>query len=246
VIDKLKRDLKSLANPAKAKFFPRFFKAGPGEYAEGDKFIGATVPNCRIVAKKYKDLSLSDIEKLIASPIHEERLVALLILVDQYRKGKEKEKPEIYNFYLNHTKYINNWDLVDLSCSRIVGEYLYNNPHYTTTKRGEKFKSVAILYHLAKSKSLWERRISIISTAQFIWHGKFNETLKISKILLSDKHDLIHKAVGWMLREVGKRKVQLLEKFLKDNYVNIPRTTLRYAIERFPEKKRLAYLQGKV
>ena len=232
-LNSIKKDLQAESDPLKKKGLSRFFKTGKGEYGEGDIFLGVTVPKIRRVAKKYKDVSLDEIRTLLRSLIHEERLTALLILVENFRKADEPKKTEIFNLYLKNTKYINNWDLVDLSASRIVGEYLKDKP-------------VDILYTLAKSKSLWERRIAIISTFQFIWEGRFAETLKISKILLTDRHDLIHKAVGWMLREVGKRSFKTEEEFLKKHYKKMPRTMLRYSIEKFPEKLRLRYLTGVV
>lgn len=232
MLNKLKKELLSHASHEKAKILPRFFKAGPGEYAEGDKFIGVTVPDCRKVAKKHESLSLSEIKKHLSSGVHEERLVALLILVEQFQAGNETARRKIHDFYLKNTKYINNWDLVDLSADKIVGEYIAE-------------KSEIILKKLAKSKNLWERRIAIISTFNFIKKGNFKDTLEIAEILLNDKHDLIHKACGWMLREVGKRSVSVLESFLKRHYKKIPRTTLRYAIERFDKEKRESYLRGR-
>ncbi len=230
----LKNDLKKLADPKKKKVLQNFFKTGPGEYAEGDIFLGVTVPKSRSVSLKYKNLSLLNTKQLLSSKIHEERLVAILILVYQFEAGDEKTKKGIFNFYLKHTKQINNWDLVDLSADKIVGAYLYQTKQETST-----------LLKLARSKNLWERRIAILSTFHFIKQGQPKETLKIAEILLGDKHDLIHKAVGWMLREVGKRCSQVKEeKFLKKHLKQIPRTTLRYAIERFPEEKRLSYLHN--
>lgn len=231
-LDELKSDLKKAENPEKAKLLQRFFKTGKGEYAEGDIFLGVMVPETRKVAVKHKDLSLKDVENLLKSNFHEERLCALLLLVHNYQQHEEKRE-EIFNFYLKNTKYINNWDLIDLSCHKIIGHYLSD-------------KNRDILYKLAKSDNLWERRIAIISTAYFINKKDFSDTLKISKILLHDKHDLIHKAVGWMLREIGKRDVSVLESFLKKHYKNMPRTMLRYSIEKFPEKKRKMYLNGKI
>ena len=244
ILSDLKQELQSFASKGKAEFLPRFFKAGPGGYAEGDRFIGVTVPNCRKVAKKYNDLHLTEIQKLLRSKIHEERLVALLILVEQFKKGDMKLKEKIYNFYLKNTKYINNWDLVDLSADKIVGKYLYNNSNCATTFKELPPKGTEILKYLANSENLWERRMAIISTFNFIKRHRFKETLEISKILLTDKHDLIHKAVGWMLREVGKRSQWNLESFLKRHYKHMPRTMLRYAIERLPEEKRQTYLNG--
>ena len=229
----LKKELKSKANPKQAKNLQRFFKTGPGEYGEGDIFLGLKVGGSREIAKKYKDLSLKETEKLLHSKIHEERLIALLILIHKFQTGKENLKEKIFKLYLKNTKYINNWDLVDFSAHKIIGEYLRN-------------KSKKILYKLVKSKNIWERRIAVLSTFQFIANNEFKESLKISKLLLKDKHDLIHKAVGWMLREIGKRSLVTEEKFLKTHYKNMPRTMLRYAIERFPEKRRQAYLKGKI
>ena len=231
----LKKELRKYANAEKATFFPRFFKTGKGEYGEGDQFIGVTVPNVRTVAKQFKNLPLKDIKSLLYSPIHEERLVALLILVDQFQKGNEETRRTIFDFYLSHTKQVNNWDLVDLTAPYIVSKYLLDEP------RG-------ILYKLAQSNNLWERRIAIIATYQFIWKAKeYKNTFKIAEILLSDKHDLIQKAVGWMLREVGKRISQDTEEdFLRKNYHKMGRTALRYAIERFPESLRIKYLKGEI
>lgn len=225
---KLKKELKQYSNPEKAKVLRGFFKTGKGEYGEGDIFLGLTVPQQRVIAKSASDRILLDgIKKLLNSKIHDERMVGLLILVDKYKKG---DKKIIYEFYLSNTQRINNWDLVDLSAPKIIGNYLL------------KKKDRKILYKLAKSKNLWERRISIVSTFAFIREGEFVDTLKISKILLKDKHDLIHKAVGWMLREVGKRDRNILEKFLKENYNELSRTTLRYAIEKFEKKERKKWL----
>ena len=190
-ITQLKKNLNELANPVKAKFFPRFFKTGPGEYGEGDEFIGVTVPNMRLVAKRYQGATLKDLQELLNSKIHEHRLTALIILVGKYKKADDKEKKAIVDFYLRNTLNINNWDLVDLSACYILGEYYLD-------------KDKAILYKLSRSKNLWEKRISIISTAWFIKNNQFKDSLRIAEILLKDKHDLIHKAVGWMLREVGK------------------------------------------
>ncbi len=229
----LKKELKSKASPEIAKNLQRFFKTGPGEYGEGDIFLGLKVGGSREIAKKYQDLSLKDTEKLLHSKIHEERLVALLILIHKFQRDKEDLKEKIFKLYLKNTKYINNWDLVDLSAIKIIGEYLRN-------------KSKKILYKLVKSKNIWERRIAVLATFQFIKNNEFKESLKISKLLLKDKHDLIHKAVGWMLREIGKRSIAIEEKFLKIHYKKMPRTMLRYAIERFPEKRRKAYLKGKI
>lgn len=228
--EKCTHELKKLKNPTKAKILAGFFKTGKGEYGEGDEFLGITVPLQRIVAKKFIDLKFLEIEKLLNSKIHEHRLVSLLILVEKYRKGDEKEKSKVVNIYLKKTRKINNWDLVDLSAYYILGDYLLD-------------KDRKILYKLAQSKNIWEKRIAIISTFAFIRAFEFQDTLKISKILLKDNHDLIHKAVGWMLREVGKRDQTVEENFLMSYYSDMSRTTLRYAIEKFPERKRQFYLR---
>lgn len=229
-LNSLQKELSKKSNSKKAKDLQRFFKTNKGEYGEGDIFLGIIVPEQRKIAKNYSNLSITDLEKLIKSKIHEERLICLLILVIQFQKGNENERKEIYNFYLKNTKYINNWDLVDLSAPKIIGPYLEN-------------KDKSILYKLARSKNIWEKRIAILSTFHFIYKGQSQDTLKIALILKDDEHDLIHKAVGWMLREVGKRcSREKEEKFLKKHYKTMPRTMLRYAIEKFPEKKRKQYL----
>ncbi|MFC2062167.1 DNA alkylation repair protein [Elusimicrobiota bacterium] len=229
IASEVEQELKKLKNPEKAKILTGFFKTGKGEYGEGDVFLGITVPLQRKVAKKYNDLSLNHLEKLLNSKIHEFRLVALFILIDQYKKADEKEKKSIVKFYMKNTKNINNWDLVDLSAPKILGEHLLD-------------KDKAVLYRFAKSKNLWERRISIITTFTFIRNKKFEDALNISEILLNDGHDLIHKAAGWMLREIGKRDLGTEESFLKKHYRTMPRTMLRYAIEKFGDKKRKFYL----
>ena len=238
----LEKDLLKLKNKEKAKNLAWFFKTGKGDYGEGDVFLGITVPETRKLAKKYGELTLPEIEKLLKSKYHEARLCALLLLVHQYRKTKiERNKKEIFDFYLKNTVYINNWDLVDLSAGYIVGDYLIDKNHSTKLMASRK-----ILKKLAKSKNLWERRIAMIATFAFIYQGEYKDTFQIAEILLEDKHDLIQKAVGWMLREVGKRVSEKeLENFLKKYAKKMPRTTLRYAIERFPEPKRQMYLKMK-
>ena len=226
-----KQQLKKAGNKKTAETLQWFFKTGKGEYGEGDKFLGIKVPQIREIAKVNKDLTTSEIQKALKSKFHEERLCALLILVERYSKSNEKTKGEIAKFYLDNTKYINNWDLVDLTAPKILGKHLLT--------RNRK-----ILFELAVSENLWERRISILSTFWFIREKQFQDSLKIAKMLLNDEHDLIHKAVGWMLREIGKRDLETEEKFLKKHYNKMPRTMLRYAIEKFPEKKRLRYLNG--
>ncbi|HEX7358667.1 MAG TPA: DNA alkylation repair protein [Ignavibacteriaceae bacterium] len=232
-LSEIRKAILNQKNSAQAINLQRFFKTGKGEYGEGDIFYGIKVPQQRIIAKKFKDLSLDDLKILILSKIHEERLIAAFILVYQYEKGDDKKKKTIFDFYLKNRKGINNWDLVDLSAPRIVGEYLLD-------------KDKDILYKFAKSKDLWEKRIAILSTFTFIRHGWFEDTLNIARILLNDKYDLIHKAVGWMLREVGNRDMKSEEEFLIQHYKTMPRTMLRYAIEKFPEQKRKAYLKGTI
>jgi len=230
----IKKELRSKANSAKAKILQGFFKTGKGQYGEGDIFLGIIVPEQRKIAKKYIDLDLKQIQELLKSKIHEERLTSLLILVTKYKKAEklkdEKQKQEIFKFYLENTKTINNWDLVDLSAPTIVGNYLLN-------------KDKKILYKLANSDNLWEKRIAIVSTFGLIKNNQLEETIKIAEILLKDKHDLIHKAVGWALREIGKRDLKELEEFLNTHHKNMPRTMLRYAIEKFDDDKRKRYLE---
>lgn len=225
----VQKALRKIADPEIAEHSQRFFKTGEGQYGEGDKFLGIRVPNVRKVARKFKQLSLDETEQLLHSDLHEERLCALIILVNKAKKEDDKELKKIYDLYLNNTEYINNWDLVDTSAEHIVGRYLID-------------KDRTILYELAKSNDLWERRIAIMSTFHFIRNDEFDDTIGIAKLLVSDEHDLIHKAVGWMLREVGKREINIEEKFLDQHLPNMPRTMLRYAIEKFPEDKRQAYL----
>ncbi len=219
------------AYPARAALMQGFFKTGPGEYGEGDQFIGLTVPQVRGVVKLASGASLKVVAALLKSPIHEERLTALLIWVKQFAKGDETQRESIYQSYLEHTRWINNWDLVDTSARDIVGAWLAD-------------KDRSVLYSLAKSKSLWERRIAIIATFHFLKQKEFRDTLAISELLLEDKEDLMHKATGWMLREMGKRDVAVLEGFLLKYQQKMPRTMLRYAIEKFPEKRRREYLRG--
>ncbi len=226
----IRTDLQSQANPEKAKILARYFKTGKGEYGGGDIFIGLTVPQQRQIAKKYANLLLSDIEKLLHNKIHEYRLTALFILMDKFKKADEVTRKTYFNFYLKNTKYINNWDLVDLSSRDIVGGYLLDKPRQILTK-------------LAKSESLWERRVAVLATFAFIKKKDFTDSFAIAEILLYDPHDLIHKAVGWMLREIGKLDQEAEEAFLKNHYKTMPRTTLRYAIERFSPAKRALYLK---
>ncbi len=230
MLSQLILDLNQLQNSSKAKILSGFFKTAPGQYGEGDIFLGITVPQQRQIAKKYLLISLDDIQTLLHSPIHEQRLTALIILTEQYKKATSDQQHQIYHFYLKNAQHINNWDLVDGSAPYIPGQYLLHKPK-------------DILYQLAQSNNLWEKRIAIVSTFAFIRNNQFQPTLDISKILIHDQHDLIHKAIGWMLREVGKRNQALLEKFLNWNLKHLPRTTLRYAIEKFPTEKRRYYLK---
>lgn len=226
----LKKELRASADPERARNLAWFFKTGKGQYGHGDRFIGLTVPAIRRIAHRYTHLPLTDIAKLLDSPIHEYRFAALEILVVQYEHEKSTA---IFNFYLKHTKFVNNWDLVDTSAPYIVGQHLLTRPR-------------KILYRLAKSKNVWERRIAMVSTMMFIRAGEIEDTFAIAKLLLADDHDLIHKAVGWMLREAGKQSAPALLRFLNRNYSALPRTALRYAIERFPAAQRKRILAGDI
>jgi 3-methyladenine DNA glycosylase AlkD len=225
----IKRELGKLKDSKKAAILARFFKTGKGEYAEGDRFLGVVVPKQREIAKKYPHATLSDVQKLLGSKIHEQRLTALFILINQYKKGSDTKKEQIVNFYLSNITNINNWDLVDLSAGNILGDFLQD-------------KDKTVLYQFAKSEFLWERRISIIATISFIKKGMFEDTCKIAEILLFDQHDLVQKAVGWMLREIGKKNQKTEEDFLVKHFRKMPRTALRYAIEKFSSQKRNYYL----
>jgi len=235
MLDVLRQEIINTADGEKGKILQRFFKTGKGDYGEGDIFCGLTVPQSRSIAKKYHELPLTDTVTLLHAKIHEERLIALLILIIKFQKGDESDKQAIYETYLKNTRYINNWDLVDLSADKIVGAYLKDHDR-------------KILLDLAHSKDIWERRISMVSTYQFIRDLKeYKDTFAVADILLQDNHDLIQKAVGWMLREVGKRvSREKEEEFLLTRYQKMPRTMLRYAIEHFPEEKRKKYLAGEV
>ena len=225
----IKHELKALADSGKAALLQRYFKIGKGEYSEGDKFLGVVVPTQRKVAKKFEALELNELQKLLESGIHECRFTALEILVMKYESASIREKARIAAFYLKHKKYVNNWDLVDTSAPYILGDWLID-------------KDRSILFRLVKSKSVWDRRIAILSTFAFIKHDDFSDSLKLAKILMIDDHDLIHKACGWMLREVGKRSPETLERFLDKNCTVMPRTMLRYAIERMGVGKRKIYM----
>ncbi len=227
--------------PEKVQVFVRFFKTGKGEYGEGDQFYGISVPQSRSIAKKFQQLALHDIAHLLASPIHEERLIALLILVMRYQKGDQKRRQEVFDFYLDHTKHINNWDLVDLSVYKIVGDYLGS---YCT-----KQQKLYYITKLACSKNMWEQRMAMVATYAFIMREDSSMTFRVAEMFLNMQplHDLLQKAMGWMLREVGKRVSEEEEvAFLNKHYKNMPRTALRYAIERFSPELREKYLKGKV
>jgi 3-methyladenine DNA glycosylase AlkD len=229
----IRKKLHAHAVAEDAAILQRFFKTGPGEYGEGDRFIGVKVPGIRAVCRECRSVPLAEVRALLRSAVHEERVLALLILVDAFGRAGAGERRRIYDFYLDHTRFINNWDLVDLSAAAIVGGWL----------RG---RSKTPLTRLARSSSLWERRIAIIATYDGIRNGEFDETFRVADLLLKDTHDLIHKAVGWMLREVGKRDGAVERQFLAERYKSMPRTMLRYAIEKFPEAERRKYLKGSI
>jgi len=230
LIKEIRNAIQKTQDAERAAHCQRFFKTGKGEYGEGDIFLGVRVPELRKLSKAYKHVSIDNITYFLKSKYHEERQFSLFVLVNQFKKADDITKKEIFQLYLNHTQHINNWDLVDASAHEIVGGYLYD-------------KERDILYTLARSDDLWERRISIIATFFFIKRNDFDDALKIIEQLLSDTHDLIHKAIGWMLREIGKRDLKTEESFLQKNYSDIPRTSLRYAIEKFPSKLRKQYLR---
>ena len=226
----LKKDLTELSDPERKKNLQRFFKTGKGEYGEGDVFLGVKVPDVRKVAKKYRKLPLNGITELLNSEIHEHRQVAIFILIDQYQKGKKADQKKIVEYYLKNTNRINNWDLVDSSAHKIVGDYYRD-------------KTKDIFHKLSKSNNLWERRISVIGTFAYLPDGTFETSLTIAETLLHDPHDLIHKAVGWMLREIGKRDLPTLETFLNKHHKTMPRTMLRYSIEKLDKQKRQYYMK---
>ena len=232
VTAEIQKELDRLADPGQAAILQRFFKTGPGEYGEGDRFRGIRVPVLRKTAGKYRHLPLTEAGRLLQSSFHEDRLLALLILIHRYYQG-DAFQGEIHCLYLEQRRFVNNWDLVDISAPHLLGHYLRN-------------RNTDLLTRLADSRVLWERRMAIIATFHFIKQGDHDETLRVARLLLGDPEDLIHKAVGWMLREVGKREVEAAEAFLQAHYRQMPRTMLRYAIERFPEARRQAYLSGAV
>lgn len=229
-VKKIQQELRRCGDKIIAEHSQRYFKTGKGEYAEGDKFLGLRVPVLRKMVKKHRGITIDDCVKLLSSEFHEERLFALLSLVEIYKRSDEAAREKIFKLYIKNTRHINNWDLIDLSAPNIIGSYLHD--------RDRK-----ILYKLTKSKSLWERRIAVMATFYFIRENDFNDSLKIAELLLQDKEDLIHKATGWMLREIWKRDSKAAESFLKSHVQIMPRTMLRYAIEKMPEERRLKYLK---
>ncbi|MDD4382482.1 MAG: DNA alkylation repair protein [Candidatus Dojkabacteria bacterium] len=227
------KDLENVSDKDKVPGLLRFFKTGKGQYGYGDRFVGIKTPDlAKIIKRYYKDISFDELEFFVTNPIHEYRVFGFMCLVHKY-EAKTADKESIFKYFKRYIKYLNNWDLVDITVPHVIGEYLFD-------------RDKDWLYNLARSKNLWYRRISVISTFEFIRRGKYDDTLKISEILLDDKEDLIHKAVGWMLREVGKRNLDIEESFLKKHYKVMPRTMLRYALEKFDEPKRQMYLSGKV
>ena len=233
LIAAIQRELESLGDVAQAAILQRFFKTQPGQYGAGDRFRGIRVPILRGLAKKYQDLSVAEAGRLLQSIFHEDRLLALLILMRHYNRGDQVVRDKIHRLYLEHSRFVNSWDLVDVSAPHLLGHYLEGRPKDPLTR-------------LAASGNLWERRMAIIATLHFIKQNDFDETLRIARLLLGDPEDLLHKAVGWMLREVQKRQNTVAEAFLQAHYRNMPRTMLRYAIERMPEARRQAYLKGTV
>ena len=231
---KASEEIRELANEEIAKHSLRFFKTDKGQYGFGDIFLGVRAPKIRSIAKKHIDISIADMKTLIQSKYHEERFLGLIILVNKYSKTKDKKnRNQLYKIYVSSFKYINNWDLVDVTCPHVTGKHLMD-------------KDRTILYKWAKSEDLWTKRIAMVSTFYFIRKTDLEDTFKIAEILLQDEHDLIHKAVGWMLREAGKRDIKKEEVFLKKHYKTMPRTMLRYSIEKFPESKRQKYLKGTI
>lgn len=233
VLKEVERALHALANARDAAFLQRFFKTAPGEYGEGDQFLGIRVPQLRHLARRFRELPHEQVLTLLRSPWHEHRLLALLLLVDQYRRGTDAEREAIHRAYLDNIVYINNWDLVDSSAEHIVGAHL-------------DARRLTLLEQLARSGSVWERRIAMLATFYWIKRDDYRPALGVAKLLMNDPHDLIHKAVGWMLREIGKRDLAVEETFLLEHYRTMPRTMLRYAIERMPESRRRKYLRGEL
>lgn len=232
-LKKIRAELKQLADPEVAAHSQGFFKTGPGQYGEGDRFLGIRVPVVRALARSYRDLPLDRVLSLLRSQWHEERLLALIIMTLKFERGGEAERRQVFDFYLDNMGWVNNWDLVDLSAYKVVGAWLQDRPR-------------DLLYELARSEVLWERRIAMVATYWFIKQDDFADALAIAELLLDDEHDLIHKVTGWMLREVGKRDQSVEEEFLQQHYRGMPRTMLRYAIERFDEGLRQRYLRSEV
>lgn len=234
-MNEILKELENASDPQKAEFLPRFFKTGLGEYGEGDQFLGVTVPQQRAIAKRfYRSLDWSDFSELIQNPFHEVRLTALLMLVYRYEKTKtESEQKELVDFYLSHLDFINNWDLVDSSCYQILGHYFWK-------------KDKSLFHQLAESGQLWRQRVAMISSYFWIKKGEFADALALAEKLINHPHDLMHKAVGWMLREIGNRNFEVELEFLKKHYQSMPRTALRYAIEKFPEDLRQDFLKGNI
>ncbi len=232
-ISDIRRDMTSLADPARAAHLQRYFKTGPGQYGEGDRFIGLRVPQVRRLAARWRDIPMTTLTALLCSAVHEERQLALLVMVDRFNRAAPRERQRLYRCYMAHTRYINNWDLVDVSAPPIVGGWLWTHDR-------------SVLAAMAASERLWERRIAIMATFYFVRRDDYADTLFLADRLLADPHDLIHKAVGWMLREIGKRRMDIEAEFLKSRYHLMPRTMLRYAIEKFPESLRNAYLKGRM
>ena len=233
-LQSLRDELTRAANPKKAAFFPTFFKTGPGEYAEGDVFLGVTVPEQRRIARRHRELPLGELETLLHSPVHEHRFTGIVILVDQYERGEATERERLFAFCREHLAGVNNWDLVDTLAPRLLGVHLLAHPALKP-----------LLHDWVRSPVLWERRIAILSTFAFIRAGEFTDTLDLARVLLKDPHDLMHKAVGWMLREVGKRDLSQLDAFLDSHAAEMPRTMLRYAIEKLSPARRAHYLSRK-
>lgn len=225
-------EILSMANPEKATFLQRFFKTGPGQYAEGDVFLGLVVPLTRSIAKANKQTPLSELQLLMESEYHEARLCALLIVMEQFKKASQTERKALFDFYIKNASRINNWDLVDVTCPHVVGVYLLD-------------KDRSLLYELAESDNLWEQRIAMVSTVTFIRNREYTDTLALAERLMTHTHDLMHKAVGWMLREVGKKDRATLTDFLEQYATQLPRTSLRYAIEHYPEEQRQYFLKKK-
>jgi 3-methyladenine DNA glycosylase AlkD len=228
----VERELNALENPADAEFLQRFFKTGSGQYGEGDVFIGLRVPQTRVITKKYRELPLPEIEKLLDSPIHEHRLAAVIIMTERAKRAQEEEKKGLYDLYLRRVDRMNNWDIIDISCGHVVGGYLLDKPR-------------DILYKLARSKVMWERRVAIISTSRFIAQGDLDDTFKLAELLLGDNDDLIHKASGWMLREAGKKDEVRLKDFLDQHAATMPRTMLRYSLEKLHPTDKAHYMRMK-